>query len=332
MRRFSRAGACLAVALAVAPVLSAAGSRGLSDWQLAFEPYYAARYGSVGEYVFDLSGWGTAADHAPDGSRQISRLDWDVLPLHVLGCGLSAGFRRIQYRQRLETGLPVPSGHMQDYDWASLAGHQTHYSFHENRVTRYFACDIRLGFEFPFAERRVILTPFVGIDFSEIAFLATDGFKQYVPAEDRATTPWSDDIERVAMAGDVITYRQTRGLLRLGLEARFAAARILTLSAEFYASPVWVDSFDSHLRTGMDYLDHRMSGAVCLEGGVAGEFRLTERQSLVLRLEGSWQSVASGTSYWKEASEASYSKLSGTLGGASRWHAGFSVGWKWRCL
>lgn len=305
-----------------------------SDWTFSLEPFLGNRFGSAGEHLFNLNGYGKDVDYAPDGSRQISRLDWDILPLYVIGNKLSLGYYKgLQIRNSLEFGLPLACGHMQDYDWATTAGHQTHYSFHENKITGYFAFSLDMGWKFSFVDGKISVTPLAGMDFSVISFEAKDGYKQYVPATDRDTTPWSDDIERVAMAGKVITYEQERYLLRLGLETVFCLHPKFTLLLDLFVSPVLsINSFDSHLRTGMDYLDHNMKGTVVFEGSIGCKFNVFNGHSIVLRVNGNFQPVATGESYLKNAEDDKYSKDSSSLGGASQWDVGFFFGWCWQIL
>ena len=109
------------------------------DFSFAFEPYFKINNGYAGEYLFNMEGTGKIVHYAPEGSKQISQLDWDVKSLKIFGNKIYFGYKDFQVRNTLEVGIPAVSGQMKDYDWNSTVGYQTHFSCHENELTKYFS-------------------------------------------------------------------------------------------------------------------------------------------------------------------------------------------------
>ncbi len=299
-----------------------------SDFSLAIEPYFENNHGYVGEYLFNLNGIGKKVDYAPNGTKQISQLDWDVKFLNVIGNKTFFKCNNLQVRNTLEVGIPSKSGAMKDYDWSSKAGHQTHFSCHENKINGYFSADLLVGPQFDFLQEKIFIAPLIGIDFSRIAFRAYDGYYQYV-TENQETTAWTDDIEKKYVYGDIITYRQDRWLLKLGFEAKFLIQPRFAIKTDLFVCPVLnLNSYDSHLRKSppSDYLDYHMRNAVAFNGGISFEYSAKENLSFVLSVNGSYQNIVSGDTYGKYATEKAYGIIEDSKGGANQWMVGTSLG------
>ncbi|MBO5690875.1 MAG: omptin family outer membrane protease, partial [Spirochaetaceae bacterium] len=96
--------------------------------QVSFQPNLGYKAGSIGEHLFNTDNYGKPVDFAPSGGRQISFLQWDINSLLV--AELEIGFRYKAFLSQIngEIGFPMRVGKMNDYDWNSTKGHQTHFS------------------------------------------------------------------------------------------------------------------------------------------------------------------------------------------------------------
>lgn len=296
------------------------------DFSFAFEPYFKINNGYAGEYLFNMEGTGKIVHYAPEGSKQISQLDWDVKSLKIFGNKIYFGYKDFQVRNTLEVGIPAVSGQMKDYDWNSTVGYQTHFSCHENELTKYFSGDLLLGWKINSIEEGFSLTPLLGFDFSRIGFVARNGYTQYVSGSNQV---WSDDLEKSVVNGDIITYRQDRWLVKLGFESVFSVKPKFDIKADLFFCPVLnLNSYDSHLRKtpASDYLDYHMRKAFAVDGEIAFEYSVKDNLFFVLSVNGCYQNVATGDSYGKYSTDTAYGKINNSKGGANQWMIGTSLG------
>lgn len=122
------------------PVAPAAESAGIP-----FSASFSAGLlsGEAKEHVFDYE--------TPDGSRrQLSRLDWDLHEILMVGGQVSARLLKdFSVNGGLWLAVTEGNGEMDDYDWLDLSSTEpTHYSLSEVDVTEGYAFDINGAYEF----------------------------------------------------------------------------------------------------------------------------------------------------------------------------------------
>ena len=243
----------------------------------------------------------------------------DIKNHKIFGNKIYFGYKDFQVRNTLEVGIPAVSGQMKDYDWNSTVGYQTHFSCHENELTKYFSGDLLLGWKINSIEEGFSLTPLLGFDFSRIGFVARNGYTQYISGSNQV---WSDDLEKSVVNGDIITYRQDRWLVKIGFESVFSVKPKFDIKADLFFCPVLnLNSYDSHLRKtpASDYLDYHMRKAFAVDGEIAFEYSVKDNLFFVLSVNGCYQNVATGDSYGKYSTDTAYGKINNSKGGANQW-------------
>ena len=217
----------------------------------------------------------------------------------VVGLDVEFQYRAFSAQLYGRAGIPMICGKMDDFDWNSTRGHQTHFSTHTNRLTDYFMAGGFLGWTFASPDRKLLLTPMAGFSWQQTAMIARDGYRQYVPSDKQETTPWTDDLEKKYFDGDVISYRHE--VFQVDLQFRITYNHNPRLYFQLDASihpVIGAFGYDTHILRNMQFLDYN------------------------------YLPVVIGQTYMKSTSQIHYYPDPSSQGGASHWFAGVTVGWK----
>ena len=311
------------------PSLFAQDFRNPPDLQVSIQPGIAYRAGSIGEHLFNMDGYGMPVDFAPSEGKQISFLQWDINAM--IEATLDVGF---QYKAFIAAingrlGIPMRTGKMDDFDWASSKGHQTHFSTHTNKITNHFALGGFLGWTFASPDRKLLLTPMAGFSWQQTSMVARDGYRQYVPSDKQETTPWTDDLEKKYFDGDVISYRHE--VFQVDLQFRITYNHNPRLYFQLDASihpVIGAFGYDTHILRNMQFLDYNMKGQLGFGAALTVGYQVIPRHFLTVKVDYNYLPVVIGQTYMKSTSQIHYYPDPSSQGGASHWFAGVTVGWK----
>lgn len=297
------------------------------DLQVSIHPSFSLKTGSVGEYLFNMTGYGKPVSYAPNGGKQMSFLQWDINAL--IEGGLEVGFQYKSFVALIngKVGIPMKTGKMDDFDWYAKKGHQTHFSTHTNKITSHYILGGALGWEFPIREYSISILPLVGFTWQRTSMMATDGYTQYVTNPEN--TPWTPDIEKKYLSGNVISYIHEVYQIDCILRLTYNYSPKLFFSIEGSIHPVIAAyGFDSHIVKGVDYLDYDMKGKVALGLALTMGVQVIPKHFLTFRLNYSSLPIIIGQSYSKGTNQQYYYPDASSRGGADNWFVGVTLGWK----
>ncbi|MBE6344183.1 MAG: omptin family outer membrane protease [Spirochaetaceae bacterium] len=312
---------CLAIIISTFPTFA-------KDIELKFSltPNMGLKFGSVGEYVFcqDSTEQGMDFSHVPDGYKQISYLAWDVQPLCTIGLNTSLNINDFYLGIEFATGFHSESGKMEDFDWLGPKGVLTRYSCHNNKITNYFFSKFFFGWNSFVEEKKIFWTTTLGIEFEQLGFISTDGFKQYVPNDNKE---WTSDIEKVSMQGDIISYSQNSLLLNFSNKVSWLIMPKFILCFTFDIKPILIyEGHDTHFKRNLDFFDSNMNGTIPLGLAIGTEYQLTNLTWFYFEIGGDWIPVSNGEVYTKDSSEEYFYPDPFSSSGGSKWLAGIKAG------
>ena len=200
--------------------------------------------GIINEYVFNEKNLHT--DHKE------SQLDWDLTVIPVLGItGDFTLFRHVYIGFDGSAGIPIRSGHMQDYDWLNSVVDETeypswhlddpnqltNYSIHDNYLEKYITFSASLGYNI-FLPAEIKLTPLIAYQYEFIAFTGKDGYSIY---------KWNN-WQKESFSGKVISYKQELNSMLLGLSLKVSTIPHIFLAADCLVSPkmTFLNALDYH--------------------------------------------------------------------------------------
>lgn len=298
-------------------------------FQLSIHPTLGYRTGSIGEYVFSSDVKGTATSVAPEGTKKLSFLAWDVHALVVAGLELNMQYKSFLTQVYGEIGSPFSTGKMDDFDWDSTKGYLTNFSTHHNKITQHFILKGLIGWEFSSANRKLQFIPMVGGSWQETDMTGYDGYGQYVPETSRETTPWTDDIEKQYFKGNLITYRHVVYQIDCLLRLQYNFNQKFTLKFDSIFSPIiGVYGYDTHILRNKQFLDYNMNGQIGFGTAIGLDYQILPKHWLTLKINYDYLPVVTGKTYSKSTNELYYYPQHGTSGGASHWFVGVTLGWK----
>ena len=297
--------------------------------QVSLQPSLGYKAGSIGEHLFNMFNSGKPVSFAPFGGRQISFLQWDINAL--LLAELEIGFRYKAFSAQAvgEVGIPMRTGKMDDYDWASSNGHQTHFSTHPSDLTGHFAAGGLVGWEFSSVNKQLHLIPLVGFSWQRTIMEAYDGYAQYVPKDLRETTPWTDDIAKKYFNGSVITYEHEVFQIDCIFRVTYNYNPRLFFNLEGSIHPIIAAfGYDTHILRDLQFLDYYMKGQLGFGASLGMGYQVAPKQWLTLNMTYNYMPVVVGQTYMKNVNEEYYYPDPSSRGGASHWFVGVSLGWK----
>lgn len=203
-------------------------------------------HGNARERVYS---YGDLATGIEDGRRrQLSRLDWDMDNVPMIGAVGSYWIRR---NLSLNLGLwfaldsTDDDGYMKDYDW--MAGSDVHYSDYSESTSDLTSGTIAdLNFEYDFVTdwNNVVAGLFAGVRYEQWKWEANDGFALY---SELNYIPYPFE-------GVVCKYRQEYSTSYIGLRTAWSVGAF-TLSAYGAWGTFYAEDRDDHLMAGKLFKD-----------------------------------------------------------------------------
>lgn len=297
--------------------------------QLSIQPSLGYKGGSIGEHLFNMDGYGQSVPFAPAGGKQISFLKWDIYGMLVTGLDLEFQYKSFFSQIYGRVGISMPCGKMDDFDWNSTRGHQTHFSTHDNRLQDHIVAGGFLGWTFSSPDRRIQFVPMAGFSWQQTSMIARDGYKQYVPGHLQETTPWTDDLEKGYFSGDVISYRHEVFQVDLLFRITYNHSPRLYFQLDTSIHPIiGAFGYDTHILRNLQFLDYNMNGQLSLGAALTIGYQVLPQHFLTLKVDYNYLPVVVGPTYMKGTRQPYYYPESSSRGGASHWFAGVTLGWK----
>ena len=216
-------------------------------------------------------------------TNTISRLDWKINAAPCLNLDYELGFSN-KYFIALN-GLytfPLSKGSMNDYDWLNLystgASYLTHYSNHKNNLDYLYNTELAAGAGINLTDKLQFIQYF-SIKYSYLCFTAKDGYKQYGKDINNTGvyTPWSNDIEKIKLSGNVVSYETKDLFFGLGSKIIFNINSFLKteLFAGIYPS-IWNETLDTHYRRSEKYVFFDFNSKLDFDASLLLEYNINK--------------------------------------------------------
>ncbi len=256
--------------------------------------------GGAKEHVFDKENYVT---EIVDGRRhQISRLDWDMKNIPVVGLGATL---RINERLTLNAGVwgavdaSDDDGDMDDYDW--LKGDDVPYSEYSKStsdLTSGVIVDVHLAYDFVQDWNGLSASFVVGARGEEWKWEAMDLYALYS----------ENNYVPVFESGKVCEYRQTYISGYVGLSAEWRIGD-LALSGLFTWGRYYAEDEDDHILADKHFEEtFDQFDADAIRVGVAASYAFTERMSARLAYDYFYYGLSVGTMELWDYDEGTYGK------------------------
>ena len=184
----------------------------------------------------------------------LSELQWDIKPLFYMGLDIELGLKDpaedwgFFVSCGIKVGIPMKTGIIENRDWIPNTlspSPLTHFSSHENHTKAAFLLGLSTGFSFPVW--KLILRPYLNLDYMYYSFEARNGYRDY----------WDTGYEK--MSGPCIGYVQHWILIHIGIGAEFALGPF-DLAACFFFGHSSCIAIDDHLLRDTRFTDYLYSG------------------------------------------------------------------------
>jgi outer membrane protease len=252
-----------------------------------------------------LYGHAEESVYAPDGSRELARLDWDMKPLFYTGARLD--FSRIDPLERtgffvslsVKFGIPAVTGVMEDRDW-NYQGLLTDFSRHDNSTEGALLFDGSIGLSLPFRSL-MVFNVYGAFSWMRFSWAGRDGYGQYLKDAGYNPAVPLHSLPKTPYAGTVITYTQDWMLLYPGVSVLLPLSPFFFLRLSFQGSPfVFCAARDSHITTNAEFRDRVLWG-LYLEPGAELGFTFYRRCSLSLSVSYRMTEGDRGTTWQRPA-------------------------------
>lgn len=299
------------------------------DLQISLHPEFNYQAGSIGEYLFNKNEIGTTVNYAPTGTKQISFLQWDINAMLAATLNLDVQYKSFVVSVNGSIGIPMKAGKMDDYDWNTTKGHQTHFSTHFNKITSHYVAGGLVGWEFSSSDRRFKVLPMMGFSWEKTSMMSYGGYRQYVPDNLQETTPWTDDIEKKSFTGNVISYSHEVFQIDCVLSLTYHLNSKFYLNLDGSIHPILgVYGFDTHILRDLQFLDYSMNGQIGFGVAFTVGYQIVPQHFITLKVDYNYLPVVTGQTYIKNVNQKYYYPDHSSMGGASHWFVGVSLGWK----
>jgi outer membrane protease len=292
-----------------APVVRAQVNK---DYAISLSPQFGFLYGHAEELVYPVK---TKAD-------LLSLLLWDMKPVFYYGFLMDFSpvkpleKRGFFFGLSMKSGIPGPSGVMEDRDWQSIENTElTNFSSHDNITKELFLLDFSTGYSFPFFNALIVKT-FINISYMNFLFDGENGYRTY--AKDLGSGKYGPiaNAPKVPMSGKLISYSQEWFYTTPGISLGYGYKDFLLAEISFMITPlVLCADHDEHyynIDGGTEYRDN-MKGGIMIEPGF--RFSYTISKWLGISCDISWRYVSGtrgptysrspiGTGFFKPAGEA----------------------------
>ena len=273
---------------------------------------------------------GTAREYVYENGYRISELDWPVDSVSAFSAHATLVWGgKLELSSEATFALTRGNGSMTDSDYLNMPTDtaKTHYSRHDATLdaARILSADLGWHFELPvqgpYSKENVRFTPSIGLRFLHYEWTASNGYIQYGSQNSDGTyTAWNENLPKVRLYGNVITYKQEylfpnlRMALRIPVGDRFSAEFGIR-SCPF----VWATGTDHHILRSLWFYDIMQAGQY-VEPDASVNFRITRHTSCIAHVR--WTSIDGlrGSTYQKTDSSSSYTTYSesdGNGGGAA---------------
>lgn len=289
-----------------------------SDFHFSVEADATLRFAEQGEYVF--------LDVDSGGKRTLSYLCWEQKPLFIPEAKVSVGFKNLYLKGNIRAAFPTRCGSVFDSDWFNVSGFpncpdeyaniKTHLTESDCKTNYYYGFSGELSYMFKVADS-LSFSPFAELSYTHSSFSAMGASGSYYNTNVTEASGYygsyndADNSHDIEMSdGEVLSLE--RAVLQAWLGGRFNMEITPKLDMGFsMAVNLWtfVQSLDSHLVTGVYYLDEIEDNF----GGIRAEldfaYNFSKKSSLVFAtkytalqtMEGSAKSAA-----WENASYDEY--------------------------
>lgn len=284
---------------------------------------------------------GAAREYVYENDEILSELVWPIETMPTAGLDLSLLWgKKLDLSGSVDIGLSGDAGTMTDSDFLNLPGSaaRTHYSAHDAHLAYSLDMSATLGWKQdlpltgPFSKDHIQVFGGIGLRGIMIKWTGSDGYYQYAdnpgsPSIDSdgdgkgdTYAEWDESVERVPMAGPVISYEQDYFIPKASLALEVPVASRLRARLGVEGSPfVQCYGIDNHIKRSTFFYDI-LDGGWLLGTEASLTFRASEGVSLFA--EGEWTSIAGlrGDTYEKKDGSDVYGRYpaeTGSGGGAA---------------
>jgi outer membrane protease len=271
--------------------------------------------GEILSVSLDVAGgmlWGTSREYVltnayalPRVDSMLSRLDWQEKTVPYVDMTVRFEAFNVFIAGSFLTALPQVDGTesiMEDRDWDNPDGTLlSQYSRHDISIDKHYDLSAELGYSFKVRDFRI--TPSAGFSYRARKWTGTDGYGQYASI-------WTEDTEKQAFTGPVITYEQAVWFPSITLEAAYNLNSLFEFSAAYRFFPyIDTETLDTHITTKTQYRD-------MMAGGWGNKIMLNIRwfflkDRLTLNLGGAYE-------WWEMWPGETYSRKTGGPGSANQ--------------
>lgn len=242
-----------------------------------------------------------------EDAQVTSLLDWKTQAAPVISIDTQFNFSKIFFGglKGFYT-IPFSYGTIEDFDFANIFStgttERTHYSKHENHLDNYYNAEIFAGVQKTFSEK-IKVEADLSIGFSYFSFTAQNGYKQYGQKtgtiEGNAIySPWSNDIAKTPMTGDIITFESLNIFAGLGAGVSYLASEKISVKLAARLLPsIKSNAKDTHYKREYKYSLFEFPWHLAFDSSLLLEYQLNKRNALTADFNCLYASVKNGGLY-----------------------------------
>ena len=299
-----------------------------SDFHFSVEADATLRFAEQGEYVF--------LDVDSGGKRTLSYLCWEQKPLFIPEAKVKGGWKNFYLSFSAKTAIPVGCGSVFDSDWLNVsdfpncadeyANIKTNFTESDCKTNYYYGFSGELSYIFKIREN-FSFEPFADLSYTHSSFSAIGASGSYYdthnsiePNDYYGSYNDADGSYDIEMSGDEVL-RLERVVVQSWLGGRVNMGITQKLDMGFsLAVNLWtfVQSLDSHLVTGVYYLDEIEDNFGGIKAELDFSYNFSKKSTLVFATKYTALQTLEGTSKsaaWENASYSEYTDCSYWEGG-----------------
>ncbi len=181
-------------------------------------------------------------------------------------------FNILHFQTIAELVQPMPSGSMIDIDFKNIPRNSnlTHLSKHScnlkegSRITAAIGIPSLLPQTSKMEKKGISMSlePMIGLHYSNLQWEAVNGYNQYGNKNpDGSYTEWNEHIEKKAIHGTVVSYRQALLVPTLGIGVGITLPHRLTIFSDVHISPQVISTCeDTHYDRNITFIDRTNHG------------------------------------------------------------------------
>ena len=286
-----------------------------SDFHFSVEADVTVRFAEQGEYVF--------LDIDSGGRRTLSYLCWEQKPLFIPEAKVSVGFKNLYLKGNIRAAFPTRCGSVYDSDWFNVskvpncpdeyANIKTHLTESDCKTNYYYGFSGELSYMFKVADS-LSFSPFAELSYTHSSFSAIGASGSYYNTNVTEANSYygsyndADNSYDIEIGGDEVLSLE-RAVLQAWLGGRFNMEITQKLDMGFsLAVNLWTfaQSLDSHLVTGVYYLDEFEDNFGGIKASLDFAYKLSKKDSLVFAAECTAIQTLEGTAKSANHENASY--------------------------